>query len=280
VPEGRAAGGRGPVRHGGSRLFPGARIVYRVPDFAPVPGDGEPARTRRSRPDGHPAPASTPNAETRLRLKAIAVSLVVLSVITAVIGCGAKPEQGMARGKQLFQTCVPCHGKEGHGNQTLGAPAIAGQEQWYLEAQLTKFRSGVRGAHPEDDEGNRMRPMARTLWHEVDIASVAEYVSKMPEVKPAATVAGGNPEAGKARYAVCTACHGPQAAGLKPLFAPALANQADWYMMKQLGKFKSGMRGAHPEDIHGQQMRAMALTLPDEQAMKDVVAYIRTLSGN
>ena len=41
--------------------------------------------------------------------------------------------------------------------------AIAGQAQWYLEAQLVKFKNGVRGAHPDDMEGSRMRPMARTL---------------------------------------------------------------------------------------------------------------------
>jgi len=214
-----------------------------------------------------------------LRLKATALSLVVLSLILAIIGCGATPKQGVARGKELFQTCVPCHGKDGHGNQALGAPAIAGQQQWYLEAQLTKFKSAVRGAHPDDEEGARMRPMARTLWHEVDIPSVSEYVASMPQNRPAPTLQGGDPEAGKARYAVCAACHGPDAAGMKPLFAPELAHQADWYMMKQLGKFKSGLRGAHPEDIHGQQMRAMALTLPDEQAMKDVIAYIKTLAN-
>ena len=37
------------------------------------------------------------------------------------------------------------------------------------------------------------------------------------------------------------------------------------------------MRGTHPEDTYGAQMRAMALTLADSTAMKDVVAYIRTI---
>ena len=58
----------------------------------------------------------------------------------------------------------------------------------------------------------------------------------------------------------------------------ALAQQSDWYLMTQLGKFKSGMRGTHKDDVHGQQMRAMSMTLPDEQAMKDVIAFIMTLS--
>lgn len=221
---------------------------------------------------------TTTTPETPLPLKALATSLAALSLVLLVFGCDLTPRQGIARGHELFQTCEPCHGKDGHGNRALAAPAIAGQAQWYLEAQLTKFKGGIRGAHPDDNEGSRMRPMARTLWHEGDIASVAEYVASLPANRPAATVEGGDPTAGQTRYAVCAACHGVDGSGLKPLFAPALAHQDDWYMVTQLHKFKSGMRGAHKEDIHGQQMRAMALTLPDEQAIKDVVAYIRTLS--
>jgi len=59
--------------------------------------------------------------------------------------------------------------------------------------------------------------------------------------------------------------------------SPDLSMQADWYLVAQLEKFKTGMRGAHPEDVQGQQMAAMSQTLTDEQAMRDVVAYIRTL---
>ena len=73
-------------------------------------------------------------------------------------------------------------------------------------------------------------------------------------------------------------CHGPNAEGMEALKAPALNHQADWYMLHQLHKFKSGMRGAHPEDIYGSQMRAMSLTLENEKAMLDVITYVRTLS--
>jgi hypothetical protein len=37
------------------------------------------------------------------------------------------------------------------------------------------------------------------------------------------------------------------------------------------------MRGTHPQDTTGAQMRAMSLTMEDDRAMRDVVAYIRTL---
>ena len=42
-------------------------------------------------------------------------------------------------------------------------------------------------------------------------------------------------------------------------------------------KFKNGIRGAHPEDTYGQQMRPMAMTLANEETIKNVAAYIATL---
>ena len=48
-------------------------------------------------------------------------------------------------------------------------------------------------------------------------------------------------------------------------------------MIRQLNNYRAGIRGAHPEDIFGAQMRPMAITLADEQAVEDVSAYITTL---
>jgi cytochrome c553 len=193
--------------------------------------------------------------------------------------CGGTATPGLARGKQLYDTCVPCHGKEGAGDQALGAPAIAGLPQWYVEAQLSKFKGSVRGAHPEDNEGARMRPMAKTLSLPGDISSVSEYVAGLTEVRPVHTLQGGDAQAGSVRYqTVCMVCHGADGRGMEPLKSPSLVAQADWYLLSQIKKFKSGMRGAHPEDITGSQMRAMAMTLENDQAMLDVIAYIQTLS--
>ncbi len=108
--------------------------------------------------------------------------------------------------------------------------------------------------------------------------AVVAYTASLPPVKTAATLKDGNAQAGATSYAVCTACHGPNGAGNEALKSPPIAGQNDWYLLAQLQKFKSGVRGAHPQDVMGQQMRPMAMTLPDEQAMKNVVAHISTLS--
>ncbi len=64
---------------------------------------------------------------------------------------------------------------------------------------------------------------------------------------------------------------------MKALNSPQLANLQDWYILRQLKNFKEGVRGSHPKDTYGSQMRPMSMTLIDEQAMKDVAAYINSL---
>lgn len=211
-------------------------------------------------------------------MKKLSFWWLILTLPAAIFaGCSA-PKTGIARGEELYGTCMPCHGKGGGGDLTLRAPSIAGLPQWYIETQLTKFSHAIRGSHPDDMEGARMRPMARTLKGEVEIKAIAEYVAKLPHIKPSAVLTGGNLESGKTRYeGICVTCHMADGRGNQDMGSPDLTSQADWYMLAQLEKFKTGMRGAHPEDIQGQQMAAMSMTLEDEQAMKDVIAYIRSM---
>jgi cytochrome c553 len=48
-------------------------------------------------------------------------------------------------------------------------------------------------------------------------------------------------------------------------------------MLSSLQKFKAGTRGTYP---NAAVMRGMAGTLADEQAMKDVIAYIQSLASD
>ena len=67
------------------------------------------------------------------------------------------PIKSLSAGKAAYQTCSMCHGNDGEGNAALNAPALAGQEAWYLKRQLQKFKDGVRGTHPDDVYGMQMR---------------------------------------------------------------------------------------------------------------------------
>ncbi|MGE0556393.1 MAG: cytochrome c [Gemmatimonadales bacterium] len=196
-------------------------------------------------------------------------------VVAGVSACSRPPVQGLARGEALFDTCLPCHGADGGGNQALGAPAIAGLPQWYVEAQLAAFQAGHRGYDAYDTVGIRMKTMARALDLEGDIPSVAEYVASLSPVRPAGVLTG-DAQAGQAAWAVCAACHGADGAGNQSLRAPPLTGQADWYVARQLQKFRAGTRGTGPGDAWGAVMRPNALPL-DDAAISNLTAYLQTL---
>jgi len=183
----------------------------------------------------------------------------------------------LERGHDLFALCAQCHGADGAGNELFLAPAIAGLNQWYVQAQLGYFKNGVRGLHPDDVAGMRMAPMSRTLRSEEDIRAVATYVASLAPVSPAPTLEGGNAASGKDSFTLCATCHGVDAAGNEQMFAPRLRNSSDWYLFSQIKKFQAGIRGSNPGNPNGAVMRGMSMTLPDDQAIKDVIAYIGTL---
>lgn len=87
----------------------------------------------------------------------------------------------------------------------------------------------------------------------------------------------GNAQLGQAQYAPCAACHGVNGEGVPMMNGPKVAGQETWYLRRQLEYFKDGTRGAHRDDIYGQQMAPMAATLVDDAAMENVIAYIQTL---
>jgi len=206
-----------------------------------------------------------------------ALLLAGVGVAALSAACSRTESTASLPGKELFRACVSCHGDDGRGNRAIGAPPIAGLPAWYVEAQLTKFRSGVRGAHPDDYEGMRMRPMARQMMNEAEVKSVAGHVASLAPAHVTPTLEGGNATAGAASFGTCMACHGPKGQGNEQLKAPPIAGQADWYLLAQLKKFKAGIRGANPKDTSAALMRPMALALPTEQSMLDVVAHVSTL---
>jgi cytochrome c oxidase subunit 2 len=104
-----------------------------------------------------------------------------------------------------------------------------------------------------------------------------DWLSTQPTFASLQTQAEGDPVAGQAHYAVCSACHGAQGEGNKAVNAPKLAGQEWTYLERQLHNYKKGIRGSAEGDTLGQQMAGMVATLPDDKAVRDVVAYIGTL---
>ena len=211
--------------------------------------------------------------------KSHAPGLAGLMLVTALSGCHPDGARPTLSGAELYDaSCKQCHGATGQGQLGIATPAVAGLQPWYIEAQLVKFRTGVRGAHPEDYDGLRMRPMSMQLMNGEEVKAVTAYVASLTPMKQPLTLQGGDAKLGAGNYGVCLACHGPDGKGNEQLKAPSLVGQHDWYLFSQLKKFKAGIRGSNPKDITGGQMRPMSMTLVDEQAMKNVLAHISTLS--
>jgi cytochrome c oxidase subunit 2 len=106
------------------------------------------------------------------------------------------------------------------------------------------------------------------------------WVAEQQTFAETQNVVAGNAAVGAAQYAVCAACHGQQGEGLQALNAPKIAGQEPWYLRRQLENYKSGLRGAHDDDIYGKQMAPMASTLVNDAAIENVIAYIQTFPDN
>jgi cytochrome c oxidase subunit II len=183
-----------------------------------------------------------------------------------------------AAGQGRFGLCESCHGVRAEGNAGLGAPAIAGLQDWYVTRQLENFRENRRGTAPDDARGQQMRAMAQTLESDAAVADIVAYLATLKPVVSGATIEGDVAH-GKELYATCMSCHGDRAQGNDSVQAPALSYSNDWYLLRQLENFHTGRRGTSDANTFGGQMRAMASTLPDEAAWRDVVAYIATLGA-
>lgn len=85
----------------------------------------------------------------------------------------------------------------------------------------------------------------------------------------ASSVQAGDPEAGKAKSAVCAACHG--GTGISPTPAwPNLAGQKEQYLIQQMTAFRDGTR-------QNAQMAPMVKNLTDED-IANLAAYYASLS--
>ena len=180
-----------------------------------------------------------------------------------------------AKGQALYAACAACHGANGEGNRALNAPKLSGQGAWYLARQLQQFKSGARGTHEKDVFGRMMAPMAATLADDQAIADVSAYIAALPDT-PAPATLQGNLATGAQRWSTCGACHGADGRGIAAMNAPRLKGMSDWYMATQLRNFRQGVRGGHPQDVHGAQMALVASMLKDDAAVGDVLAYINS----
>lgn len=174
-------------------------------------------------------------------MKTALYTTLALAIATLGVGCSNLERSRdlgnpQVHGKTLaMQVCSDCHGMVGNSINP-NFPKLAGQQEDYLIAQLTNFRSHNRA----DPEGFQyMWGIARHLTDE-QIKGLAAYFSQQKDAPnvagdPALTATGkdifenGIP---KEKVAACAGCHGANGMGNGTF--PRLAGQHKNYMIKQL----------------------------------------------
>ena len=89
-------------------------------------------------------------------------------------------EGDITRGQQLYAAmCVACHADNAMGIAALNSPRLAGMSDWYMVAQLKKFRDGTRGDHAEDTIGAQMVAFSTILPDEQALLDVVAYINTL-----------------------------------------------------------------------------------------------------
>lgn len=164
----------------------------------------------------------------------------------------------------LHETCFFCHGP--HGQSGNGQyPALSGQPEAYIEAQLRAFAS-------EQRRSPTMGPLARNLSDGQIKFMAAYYARQTPGTSENAPVSAALAQRGKAAVQArsCQACHGEGLMG-KDL-APRLAGQGETYLANQLAAFKTGERRDSTGAMAGV---AAALSTEDIPAMAHYLSRLQ-----
>jgi len=198
---------------------------------------------------------------------------IAIFVSAALWGLSAHAAEATAeRTEALYGVCVSCHGAHGEGRTALDAPRIGDLDVAYIVTQLTAFREGGRGAHPDDTLGHAMGGSVQGLTDDM-IASLAEHIAGLsaPPRAPGETVEGG-----AAAYATCAACHGADGRGLPAVGAPDLLHQEPAYLTLQLRNYRDGVRGGAGSPPLAATMAQLVQSTDDAQ-IDVLVAHISSL---
>lgn len=206
-------------------------------------------------------------------MKNVAVFAALLFGLSGLAHAGGDA----VKGKEKAAPCAACHAADGNSLNPIW-PKLAGQNEGYLIKQLHDLKLGMTSQGKEGRLNAVMSPMAAPL-SDTDIADLAAYYASVPTqmaaVKKAslamgeALYRGGDKKAG---IPACSACHGPNGAGMAAAKFPRLSGQHPDYTVLQLKAFKKGERN---NDMNAM-MRDIASRMSDEQ-MQAVADYVSGL---
>ena len=203
------------------------------------------------------------------------VMLLAGTLLTPAATAQGLAKADLSKAQQIVtQVCAACHAAD--GNSTLAVnPVLAGQHAEYTQKQLMNFKP--QAGKPAERPNAVMAGMIANLSTD-DLRNLAAYFEHQ-KPKPRAARDPELVKLGQAIYrggilsknvAACTACHGPNGAGV-PAQYPRIAGQFPEYVAAQLKAFRSGERANDPNRT----MRAVAEKLSD----KEIAAVAEYISG-
>lgn len=214
------------------------------------------------------------NKLTTLKLSSLFAALMFSMSAAQAAGPVDAFKPDLAKGKEIMQQCVACHGADGNASAPI-YPKIAGQHAEYLYKQLSNFKAGKDGEKPLRDNAI-MAAFAAGLSEE-DMKNVSAYLAAQKQTLSSAknkdTLALGEKiyRGGIAdkKIPACAGCHSPNGAGI-PAQYPRLGGQHAQYTESQLIAFRDGVRN------NSEQMSVIAAKMSDKE-MKAVSDYIAGL---
>ena len=172
-------------------------------------------------------------------------------------------------------SCASCHGADGRGEPSKGAPNLTGLSEAYLRKQFEAFAAGVRGGHEDDPFAQQMALMAPIYTERVeDLQAVINQTLSLPH-RPSPETPQGDPGRGAAAYESCSACHGSRGEGNDTLAAPRLKGMSGWYLVRRYAWFESTGGGSADPAVVSMAASARANPL-DDQTLADIAAHLAT----
>src|ERR1700690_3036155 len=157
------------------------------------------------------------------------VHLLKVVPTLAMVGV-AQGAPTVSEGGRLYRPCMVCHQLNAWGSPDGAIPSLAGQQERYLERQLTVFRSGARV-----DTAMQIVTAHPSVNSQEDIIALARYLSTLEPNPNPIRGSGKHLRVGQELYThICAACHGAAGQGEAGNRVPRLAGQNHPYLKRQI----------------------------------------------
>jgi len=164
-----------------------------------------------------------------MRIHEMHLDVMMYALIAGATSSVVQASPPEVEGVRLYAPCVVCHQPHATGSVDGTIPALAGQQQRYLERQLAVFRSGARY-----DTAMQIVTVHSTFSAPRGAGALAEYLSVLQANATPVTGSGEHLREGQELYThICAACHGSDGFGQSG-GVPRLAGQHYPYLRQQI----------------------------------------------